>query len=273
MEQTLMQPFTLISQSMKDFFTPQMLKFAFLPLVATLVLLYAVFFFLAGMGVEALGTLQVESQTTTLQNGAPHTESFSATLAGSQIVAFLMSYALTSWIATFLIYALGGVLTLYLSIFLALIVIGFLTPFILKELQKRHYGDVAMIGHSNPLQALWYLLQWAAVSVLLFFLFIPLYFIPFVNIAAFNFPLYYFFHKMLTYDVASSIATKEEFSKIKQTRANDFRLKTLGLYLFSLIPFTIFFATVFFVIYLGHAYFLEVRGVRGTSAKQEPLRE
>ncbi|MDD3817507.1 MAG: EI24 domain-containing protein [Thiovulaceae bacterium] len=261
-----MQPLTLITQSIKDLLTPQMLKYAIIPFIATLILLYAVFFFLAGMGVEALGTLQVESQTSSVQNGVPHTESFSATLEGTQIMQFLMSYTLTSWIATFLIYALGGILTLYLSIFLTLIVIGFLTPLVLKELQKRHYNDVAMIGHSNPLEALWYLLKWAAVMVLLFFLFIPLYLIPFVNIVAFNFPLYYFFHKMLTYDVASSIAAKEEFREIKQTRANDFRLKTLGLYLLSLIPFAIFFSAIFFVIYLGHAYFLEVRRLREAAA-------
>lgn len=123
-----MQPLTLITQSIKDLLTPQMLKYAIIPFIATLILLYAVFFFLAGMGVEALGTLQVESQTSSVQNGVPHTESFSATLEGTQIMQFLMSYTLTSWIATFLIYALGGILTLYLSIFLTLIVIGFLTP-------------------------------------------------------------------------------------------------------------------------------------------------
>jgi len=262
MEQTLMQPLTLLTQSIKDFFTPQMLKYALVPFIVTLVLLYAIFFFVAGMGVEALGELQIESQSTAIQNGIPHTESFSATLEGSQIIQFLMSYTLTSWIATFLIYALGGIITLYLSIFLALLVIGFLTPFVLKELQKRHYGDVAMIGHSNPIEALWYVVKWAAVMVLLFFLFVPLYLIPFVNIVAFNVPLYYFFHKMLTYDVASSIATKEEFREIKTMRASEFRLKTLGLYLLSLIPFAIFFSAIFFVIYLGHAYFLEVRRLR-----------
>ena len=96
----------------------------------------------------------------------------------------------------------------------------------------------------------------------MFIVFVPLYFIPLVNIVVFNFPLYYFFHKMITYDVSSTICTKDEAMKIKFFHATTLRLKTLALYLISLIPFVIFFAAVFFVIYLGHSYFLETKKLR-----------
>jgi len=55
---------------------------------------------------------------------------------------------------------------------------------------------------------------------------------------------------------------REEAKQIKYFNATTLRLKTLGLYLISLIPFVIFFAPVFYVIYLGHSYFLEVRKMR-----------
>lgn len=257
---------SVLSLSIKDLFTSKMLKYSILPFVFSIIILYILFFVVAGIGLEQLGSMEVESSQTTVQNGIPHTESFQATLEGTALIKFLMSSAVTSWIATFLVYTIGTFLTLYFSIFVALIVIGFMTPMILKELQKRHYEDVEMIGHSNIAEGIFLVIKWAFVMIGLFILFVPLYFIPLLNIVAFNFPLYYFFHKVMTYDVSSTIATKEEAKQIKYFNATTLRLKTLGLYLISLIPFVIFFASVFYVIYLGHSYFLELRKMRSEAA-------
>ena len=239
-----------------------MLIYSIMPFVISMIILYILFFIVAGLGVDQLTTMDVQTSQTTIENGIPHTESFQATLAGTGIMKFLMSSALTSWIATFLIYTIGGLMTLYASIFVALLIIGFLTHAILQEIQYRHYKDVEMIGYSNALEGVFLTLKWIFIMVILFLVFIPLYFIPVINIIAFNFPLYYFFHKMMIYDVSSSICTREEAKKIKFYHANTLRLKTLGLYLLSLIPFVVFFASVFYVIYLGHSFFLETKKLR-----------
>ena len=252
----------ILQLSLKDFFTKKMLKFSLLPLVFTLVFMYILFFTFAGIGLESLGTMDVQSTQTTIQDGVPHTDSFSAQLEGTAIIQFLMSYAITSWIASFLVYAVGGFLVLYLSIFIAVIVVGFLTPYILKEIQSRHYMDVDMMGHSNVISGIFLTIKSAIVMLLLFFLLIPFYFIPLVNIVAFNIPLYYFFHKMMIFDISSNICTKEEDKQIRYFNKSMLRAKTLALYLVSLIPFAIFFGAVFYVIYLGHTYFIEVRKVR-----------
>ena len=249
--------------SIKDLFTSKMLKYSILPFLGTVILMYLLFFIVAGAGLESLGTMDVQTTETSMQNGVPHTDSFSAQLEGTAIIQFLMSHAITSWIATFLVYTLGGFLVLYMSIFVAIIVIGFMTPLVLRELQRRHYEDVKMIGYSNIVTGLLAVVKWALIMLLLFIVLFPLYFIPLVNIVAFNLPLYYFFHKMMTFDVSSNICTKEENKKIKYFHANTIRLKTLGLYLISLIPFAIFFTAIFYVIYLGHSYFIEVRKIRG----------
>jgi hypothetical protein len=248
--------------SIKDFISPKMLKFALLPFVISMIILYILFFILAGAGLDALGSMDIQTTQTSIENGIPHTETLQAQLEGSAIITFLMSHAITSWIASFLVYAIGGFFTLYISIIVAILVIGFLTPYVLKELQSRHYKDVEMIGYANILTSMFLVLKWAFVMLGLFFLFIPLYFIPFVNIIAFNFPLYYFFHKMMTFDVASSICTKEEDTIIKFRNANELRVKTLILYLISLVPFAVFFGAIFFVIYLGNTYFIKTRNLR-----------
>ena len=252
----------ILTLSIKDFFSAKMLKYSVLPFVVTILLMYILFFWFAGLGLEQLGSMNVESTQTTMQNGVPHTESFSAQLEGSAIIQFLMSYTITSWIASFLVYAIGGFFVLYVSIFVAIVVVGFLTPYVIKEIQKRHYQDVEIIGYSNIAEALFLAMKWAFTMLLLFFLLIPFYFIPLVNIVAFNLPLYYFFHKMMTYDVASTICTRKESKEIKYFAKNSIRAKTFALYLISLIPFAVFFASVFYVIYLGHTYFVEVKKVR-----------
>lgn len=252
----------ILLQSIKDFLTPKMLKYALLPFIISLVVMYILFFIIAGYGVEHLGTIDMQSSQTTIQNGIPHTESFSAQLEGSSIMKFLMSYTITSWLATFFIYAIGGFLTIYLSIFVAVLIIGFLTPLILRELQIRHYKDVEMKGHGGVFYSVFLLLKSILIMLLLFILFIPFYLIPLVNIVAFNIPLYYFFHKMLTFDISSNICTKDEDKQISYFNANNLRVKTLALYLLSLVPFAIFFGAVFFVVYIGHTYFLETKKIR-----------
>ncbi|MDD3505814.1 MAG: EI24 domain-containing protein, partial [Sulfurimonas sp.] len=64
----------ILLASIKDFLTPKMLKYALLPFVISLVIMYIIFFVAAGIGVEQLGTLDIQSSQTTMQNGTPHTE-------------------------------------------------------------------------------------------------------------------------------------------------------------------------------------------------------
>ncbi|RUM63860.1 MAG: hypothetical protein DSZ04_03890 [Sulfurimonas sp.] len=251
-----------LALALKDLFTGTMIKYSLLPFIFSMLILYVLFFVIAGIGLDSLGSMEISSTETSMVNGVQNTDTFQATLQGTTLVKWLMSSAITSWFATFLVYTIGSFLTLYFSIFLALIVVGFLTPTILRELQLRHYSDVEMIGHSNITEALFLTVKWALIMFIMLILFLPLYFIPIVNIVAFNLPLYYFFHKIMTYDVGSTICTKEENMKIKFFHATTLHLKTLGLYLLSLIPLVVFFASVFYIIYLGHSYFLEVRKMR-----------
>ena len=254
--------------SIKDFLTPRMLKYAIMPFVATMVVLYLLFFVVAGWGLDSLHTsLDINSIQTTVQNGIPHTDNFSAHLENSSIIKFLMQYSITSWLAGFLVYAVGGFFTLFASIFIAIIIVGFMTPYVLKELHRRHYSDIEMIGYSNIFESIFLVSKWTFVMILLFFLFIPLYFIPILNIIAFNLPLYYFFHKIMIYDISSNITTREENNKLKYYNKNLLRLRTLFLYLISLIPFAIFFGAIFYVIYLGNTYFIEVRKLREGTMK------
>lgn len=250
--------------SIKDFFTLKMMKFSVAPFIATMVIIYALFFYFAHSTIDQLhqATLHVEQTQTNLIDGVENTDSFVGDFKGSSVVEFLMGHAITAWMVTVLFYTVGSMLALIVSIFVAIIVIGFLTPFVLKELHKRHYLDVEMKGHDNFVISILKVLKWFFIMLLMLIVFIPFYFVPILNVIMFNIPMYYFFHKMITYDVTSNINTNEEYKKIMFFSGNNMRIKTFVLYLVSLIPFAILFGGIFYVIFIGHAYFRETRELR-----------
>ena len=253
---------TLLKSSINDLFTPKMLLYSLLPFILSMIVIYILFVMLGGIDMTHIGHLNIETTQTTIENGVPHTQSLSAQLEGFEIVKFLMEHSFSSGITSFFLYTLSGFFTLYISIFIAILVTGFLTPFVIKEIQRRHYQDIKMTGYTNIFATIFVTMKYSFIMIMLFFLLFPLYLIPYINIVAINLPLYYFFHKMMLFDIASNISTRKEAKEIYYFNKNSFRVKTFLLYLISLIPFTIFFASIFYLIYLGNSYFTELKKIR-----------
>ena len=246
----------IFSKSVKDFLTSRMLQLSLIPLIITMIVLYIIFFAAADFGITSLQQIAQASQ-----NGEEiiidETAPFYFVWA-TYVIIFLFKYSFTSYIAGFLLYTVGTILVLNLSVILTIIVIGFLTPIILERIHKKHYSHLTLHGYGTMLSPLWVLLKSLLMMMFLFILFIPLYFVPLINIVAFSLPLYYFFHKLLNYDVTSTILSEEEFKTIYKTEANTVRLRTLFLYFISMIPFITLFTAVFYIIYLGHGYFIKL---------------
>lgn len=227
---------------------------AIFPFLITLFIMFSLFLFTADFGLDSSSktNITVQSEKTEIIDGIPHTTT--ERYQGNSIMDFLMSNSITSGVLEFIVYTLGSIATVILSVFIAITVIGFFTPVILEKIRQKHYPDLEKNSHGNLFTSVWVLTKSLAVMVLLFFVLIPLYFVPVLNIVAFNLPFYYFFHKMINYDVSSSILNKEEYKKIKYYDKERIRLRTLLLYLFSLIPLTGLIFPIFYVIYIGHGY-------------------
>ena len=130
------------SISLRDFFTKRMLQFALIPFLGTVLLMYTLFFGIAEAGLDSLkeSTLQIEQQHESYQNGMTQTEHDVTTVeGGSAILRFLMEHTVTSWLVSFIVFTVGGFATFIFAMFIALIIIGFLTPYIVKEIHRRHY--------------------------------------------------------------------------------------------------------------------------------------
>ena len=253
--------------SIKDFFSLKMMKFSIAPFFITVLLVYTIIFYFAHLTIKDLrhASLHVQQTQTTIVDGLENIDANTAEFQGSSIMDFLMSHAFTSWIVTFFLYTMGSMLALIITIFISLSLITFLTPYILKNIHQRHYPDVEMLGYDNMFWSIFAIFRWFVIMLGMFLLFIPFYFIPILNVIMFNLPMYYFFHKILTYDVASKITTKNEYKKIMFFSGTEIRIKTFVLYLISLIPFAILFAGVFYIIFMGHTYFMEAKELRESS--------
>ncbi len=262
-----MNEIEIIFKSVKDFFTSSMLKIALIPLFITMLILYSMFFAAADFGITNLQEIAQASQNgqeVVIDENAPF-----YFVWFTYLIVFLFKYSVTSWLAGFLLYTIGTVLILQASVILSIIIIGFLTPMILGILHKRYYSHLELNGYGTLFSSLWELFKSLSMMVLLFLILIPVYFVPVLNIIAFALPLYYFFHKLLNFDVSSTILTKEQYKEIYKKEANSFRLRTLFLYLVSIIPFATLFSAVYFIIYLGHSYFIQLDKLEKNPNKQE----
>ena len=241
--------------SLKDFFTKKMLQFALIPFVGTILVMYVLFFGAASAGLDALeqSTLQVEQQHYSERNGVVRQEQETTTVeGGSAIVRFLMEHTITSWMVSFIVLTVGGLATFILAMFVALIIIGFLTPFIVKEVHRRHYSHLALDHHGSLLGMMLATTKHVVVTALLLLVLVPFFFVPVLNLVAFNLPFYYLFHKLYLLDVSSETTTKERFKLIMAYHGGTMRMTTLTLYAVSLIPFAAYFTPVFNVIVLTH---------------------
>ena len=246
----------LIFLSFRDLLSSSMLKIAFIPFLATLFVVYFSFFSVANAGLNSLEntTLKIQTHQTQIDNGIVNTSNTDSTYTGSSIINWLLKYSFTSWIVSFLVYTIGGFALLWVSLFISLIIVGFLTPTILAYIRNKYYPNIVFDGYGTILNSIIMLFKSFLIMTLFLIILIPLYFIPIVNIIAFNFPFFYFFHKMLHFDVGSTILSKEKNYYYNSKYSTSSRMQTLFLYCISMIPFVALILPVFYIIYLGHNY-------------------
>ena len=266
-----MNEIEIIIKSIKDFFTSPMLKIALVPLIVTMIILYAMFFAAADFGITALQQIAESSQNgqeVVIDENAPF-----YFVWATYLIVFLFKYSFTSWLAGILFYTIGTVIILQASVILSIIVIGFLTPMILDILHKKYYSHLTLNGYGSLFAPVWVLFKSGLMMILLFIILVPVYFVPVLNIIALALPLYYFFHKLLNFDVSSTILSKQEYKEIYEKNGNSFRLRTLFLYFISMIPFATLFTAVYYIIYLGHGYFIKLEELHKLKAKEEENQE
>jgi len=239
----------IVALSIKDFFSKDILKLAILPFIVTMFIVYSLFFAGASIALDSLDGIQIEQTTTNVGFNDVNEPTFV-----DEVAQWFLKSTAISWMMSILVYVIGAVAMIYVSIFISLIVIGFLTPYILTKIRDKHYSHINFYGDISIFSTIVYLIKTIFVMMILFIALIPFYFIPVVNIFAINLPFYYLFHKLLNFDVGTTILNNNDIKDFQKENSKKLRLRTLKLYLLSLIPFASLILPVYYVVYIGHGY-------------------
>ncbi|MDX4012491.1 EI24 domain-containing protein, partial [Aliarcobacter skirrowii] len=152
-----MNEIEILKRSIGDFFSSSMLKLALIPLLITMTILYIIFFQMASFGIDSLQIIAQNSQNTKeliIDESAPF-----YFVWFTYLIVFLFKYSITSWLAAFLIYTVGIIFIFHFSIILTLLIIGFLTPFVVNYLKKTHYKDLILKPYGTVLGSIYLLLK------------------------------------------------------------------------------------------------------------------
>ncbi|WP_457597431.1 EI24 domain-containing protein [Hydrogenimonas sp.] len=250
----------LFAKALSDFFTTKFLVLSTAPFVITMILAFFLLFQVSGEFFDMLAAAAQAAQNPDAAQGAGELAQFAKEYP---IVSAILGSFVFKAVAGTLFYIVGGGVAVLVSVILAVVIVGFFTPMIVSEVQKRHYPDI----ERKATVPLWDYILFVLGQFLLFLLFLvvslPFWFVPILGIVAMNFPFYFLFHKLLTRDVAGEIFDKEEMKEVFRRAKWRIATTTLILYLLSLIPGVGILGQVFFVIVLSHQFFQEAARLRG----------
>ncbi|WP_120903462.1 EI24 domain-containing protein [Helicobacter pylori] len=155
----------------------------------------------------------------------------------------------------FLIFWIAILLSLIINIFASI----FYTPLVVSYLHQKYYPHVVLEEFGSILFSIKYFLKTLILMLVLLALLTPFYFIPFIGVFGVFFsiiPHFLFFKNTMSLDIASAIFNHQSYQNLlKQHRLKHYRF-SFFCYLFSLIPFFNFFATLLQTLMLTHYFFI-----------------
>jgi len=234
----------LLVRAIRDYLSPSILGASFVSLLVPLALL--------GLAV-GLGGSHLWDLLQALETGEPL-----ATQSAPGWLETILAYTFVQWIAITLFYVLGGVLALLVSVIIAVIVIGFFTPWLVKIVHKCHYASIEFPkGLSNSIvikEALGIFGKFLGLLVLSLVLLA----LPLVNVIALHIPFFYLFYRILMLDVGSVLLDLQAYERFKSTHQRPTIILGLVCFVLSLIPFIGLFLQPLFVLYFAHYVFQKV---------------
>ncbi|WP_187921395.1 EI24 domain-containing protein [Helicobacter pylori] len=155
----------------------------------------------------------------------------------------------------FLIFWIAILLSLVINIFASI----FYTPLVVSYLHQKYYPHVVLEEFGSILFSIKYFLKALILMLVLLALLTPFYFIPFIGVFGVFFSIiahFLFFKNTMSLDIASMIFNHQSYQNLlKQHRLKHYRF-SFFCYLFSLIPFFNFFATLLQTLMLTHYFFI-----------------
>ncbi|MGN8437642.1 EI24 domain-containing protein [Helicobacter pylori] len=231
---------SIFKKSFNDFLSARMLLINLGPILLSLAFFGAIFHYNGESVVNYCQALLPQSLS-----DYSHSQGF---FAGVFVWVFkALVYFLIFWIAI--------LLSLVINVFASI----FYTPLVVSYLHQKYYPHVVLEEFGSILFSIKYFLKALILMLVLLALLTPFYFIPFIGVFGVFFsiiPHFLFFKNTMSLDIASMIFNHQSYQNLlKQHRLKHYRF-SFFCYLFSLIPFFNFFATLLQTLMLTHYFFI-----------------
>ncbi|RLA72801.1 MAG: hypothetical protein DRG78_23345 [Epsilonproteobacteria bacterium] len=230
---------TVIAKTVKDFFTGKFLFMSLAPFVVPILVLGGFFIY----GSSELITM--------LQDGASSGDFSYIDEKTYPTIAYILGFTVVHWLIMSLFVVFGTLGTVLLSLIIAVITVGLLTPVIVSSVRNRHYGHIESADGDSFLFSLWTIFKIFLKFIVLFLCTLPFLLLPFINFMIFQLPFFYLFYRLMTYDLLSTGVSKDAPKIMKENRVYLFVVMVIFFFL-SLIPLFGLLLQVLFVIYLSH---------------------
>ncbi|WP_120825466.1 EI24 domain-containing protein [Helicobacter pylori] len=231
---------SIFKKSFNDFLSARMLLINLGPILLSLAFFGAIFHYNGESVVNYCQTLLPQSLS-----DYSHSQGFFAGVFAWVFKALV--YFLIFWIAI--------LLSLVINVFASI----FYTPLVVSYLHQKYYPHVVLEEFGSILFSIKYFLKALILMLVLLALLTPFYFIPFIGVFGVFFsiiPHFLFFKNTMSLDIASAIFNHQSYQNLlKQHRLKHYRF-SFFCYLFSLIPFFNFFATLLQTLMLTHYFFI-----------------
>ncbi|MCQ2948221.1 EI24 domain-containing protein [Helicobacter pylori] len=231
---------SIFKKSFNDFLSARMLLINLGPILLSLAFFGAIFYYNGENIVNYFQTLLPQSL-----NDYFRSQGF---FAGVFVWVFkALVYFLILWIAI--------LLSLVINIFASI----FYTPLVVSYLHQKYYPHIVLEEFGSILFSIKYFLKSLLFMLLFLAVLTPFYFIPFIGVFGVFFSIiahFLFFKNTMSLDIASAIFNYQSYQNLlKQHRLKHYRF-SFFCYLFSLIPFFNFFATLLQTLMLAHYFFI-----------------
>ncbi len=231
---------SIFKKSFNDFLSTRMLLINLGPILLSLAFFGAIFYYNGENIVNYCQTLLPQSLS-----DYSHSQGFFSSVFVWVFKALV--YLLIFWIAI--------LLSLVINIFASI----FYTPLVISYLHQKYYPHVVLEEFGSILFSIKYFLKSLIFMLLFLAVLTPLYFIPFIGVFGVFFSIiahFLFFKNTMSLDIASMIFNYQSYQNLlKQHRLKHYRF-SFFCYLFSLIPFFNFFATLLQTLMLAHYFFI-----------------
>ncbi|ANH46447.1 EI24 domain-containing protein [Helicobacter pylori] len=228
---------SILKKSFNDFLSARMLLINLGPILLSLAFFGAVFYYNGGSIVSYCQTLLPQSL-----NDYSYSQGFFA--------------GVFTWVFKALVYFLIFWIVILLSLVINIFASIFYTPLVVSYLHQKYYPHVVLEEFGSVLFSIKYFLKSLIFMLLLLAVLTPFYFIPFIGVFFSIIPHFLFFKNTMILDIASMIFNYQSYQNLlKQHRLKHYRF-SFFCYLFSLIPFFNFFATLLQTLMLAHYFFI-----------------